>query len=139
MRIGLVLIAALGSMASAAPADRYQRLWQPLASQLAAQCPTKHLDRLSPAELRDSLDAFKAHRPAIERREMDQAERHHCAGSIAGASCANLGTIEVAERHRQLSRIATQLCGQYAQCRGQSDCDAVADKEPASSHERPAS
>ena len=118
-----VALTALGA-AQAATGD-YQRLWAPYRAQLAAQCPAKHLDLLSPAALRDALDAYKSDASPGLRRAMAQAEAQECAHVTAGATCANVGDIVTATRAIAWAGGARTGCGRFAGCREQSDCNAV--------------
>ncbi|WP_380785817.1 hypothetical protein [Sphingomonas sp. R86521] len=113
---------------AAAPADTLQHVWRPYTAQLGRQCPAKHLELLSPADLRDALDSYTRHVPASVRRAMASADRRSCRNVIAGASCSNAASLSVAEDTRTLPTLAASVCGQFETCREQSDCD------PASAH-----
>lgn len=117
-------VTAFAAIAAAAtPTTDFERVWQPYTTQLARQCPAKHLEWLAPAELRDALDDYKTHLSVTARQDMDRAEVRHCANVMAGASCSNVGDIEVAETRRALPQLAESTCDRFAMCREQSDCD----------------
>jgi hypothetical protein len=92
------------------------------ASELSRQCPSSHLERLSPADLRDALDAYKITLDKPTQAAMDAAEAQHCAGVSAGATCANAGDLEISARTGHLSDISARLCAQFTQCTAPSQC-----------------
>ena len=117
----LVFMACLVS--AAAPADNSERVGRLYAAQLGRQCPAKHLELLSPADLRDALDSYKGHLSDSTRLAMDRAESRSCRHVTMGASCANIASIEVAAEQQALPALTASICGQFEICRGQSDCD----------------
>jgi hypothetical protein len=119
----LWIFAALATPALASPTAKYDQIWHGYEFQLAKQCGAKHLGWLAPAELRDVLDDYKQSAPRSVARQMSNAEHRECRDSVAGASCSNVGDIEIAERARIIRQVTTQVCSEYARCREQSDCD----------------
>lgn len=117
---GMIVVASVAG--AAAPADTFEHVWRPYTAQLGRQCPAKHLELLSPADLRDALDSYTRHLPAHIQREMASAERRRCRNVVAGASCSNTASLSVAEDTRTLATLAASVCGQFETCRGQSDC-----------------
>lgn len=117
----LILLASVAGAAT--PADIFQQVWRPYTAQLGRQCPAKHLELLSPADLRDALDSYTRRVLASVRREMASAERRSCRNVIAGASCSNAASLSVAEHTQTLPALAASVCGQFEACREQSDCD----------------
>ena len=91
-------------------------------SELSRQCPASHLERLSPADLRDALDAYKMTLDKPTQAAMDAAEAQHCAGISAGAACANAGDVEVSAQTGRLSDISARLCAQFTRCAAPSQC-----------------
>lgn len=91
-------------------------------SELSRQCPASHLERLSPADLRDALDAYKMTLDKPTQATMDAAEAKHCAGVSAGATCANAGDLEISAQTGHLSDISARLCAQFTQCTAPSQC-----------------
>jgi hypothetical protein len=119
-----VVLFSLSSAAVAQP-DAPMSAQQAYRTQLAAQCPAKHLDWVSPADLFDLLEDYSGNLPQKIRHDMTRAEARRCAGSPGGASCPNAAVLEVAQRHHLISQIAAQTCSHFSICRDQSDCDAV--------------
>ncbi len=107
---------------SAAPDSAYGSVMSPYFAELGRQCPDRRLDKLSPADLRDVLDAFKAGLPPDPRSRMDRAETAACADSLAGASCPNVADIRVAGQLGLIRSLASRVCGAFRSCRSQSDC-----------------
>lgn len=121
-----VALLGLSSVSVAQPVD-LPSAQQAYRAQLAAQCPSKRLDLLSPAEVRDVLDDYKARLSARIGHEMTRAEDRRCSNSPGGASCPNASDLEVAERHHIVAQVASQTCNSFVTCHEQSDCDAVSD------------
>ncbi|WP_143023394.1 hypothetical protein [Sphingomonas sp. NFR15] len=119
----LWIVAAVAVPALASPTSKYDRVWHGYEAELAKQCGAKHLEWLAPAELRDALDDYKQSAPRSIARRMSHAEERECRNSIAGASCSNVGDIEVAEEAHRIQQAAAHVCGEYVGCREQSDCD----------------
>lgn len=107
---------------SAAPESTYGAVMSPYFAELGRQCPDRRLDRLSPADLRDVLDAFKAGLPPEPRSRMDRAETTACADSLAGAACPNVADIRVAGQLGLIRSLASRVCGAFRSCGSQSDC-----------------
>ncbi len=108
--------------------------WRPYRAELGKHCPAKHLDWLSPADLRDALDTYQAGAAPRIRAAMAVAEADRCVTTIAGATCGNLAEIEAARSAGALPPLATSVCNAFVGCRGQSDCSAA---EPPSTRSRP--
>ena len=92
---------------------------------IARRCPDRHLDRLSPADLRDALDDFETRLSPALRARLSRARVAQCRGVIAGANCDNVGDIAAAGQAGLLPRLAASVCGAFAGCSGQSDCTAA--------------
>lgn len=92
---------------------------------IARQCPDRHLDRLSPADLRDALDEFETRLSPALRAQLSRARVAQCRGVIAGANCDNVGDIAATGQAGLMPRLAASICGAFADCRGQSDCRAA--------------
>ena len=107
---------------SAAPDSAYGSVMSPYFAELGRQCPDRRLDKLSPADLRDVLDAFKAGLPPDPRSRMDRAETTACADSLGGAACPNVADIRVAGQLGLIRSLASRVCGAFRSCRSQSDC-----------------
>jgi len=107
----------------ASPTSKYDEVWHGYEAELAKQCGAKHLEWLAPADLRDALDDYKKSAPRTLARRMSHAEKQECRNSIAGASCFNVGDIRIAEEAHLTQQVAAHVCGHYAACREQSDCD----------------
>lgn len=119
----LWVFAALTAPAFASSTAKYDQVWHGYEVQLAKQCGAKHLEWLAPDELRDALDDYKQSAPRSVARQMSNAEHRECRESVAGASCSNVGDIEIAEEARLLQKVTAQVCSEYARCREQSDCN----------------
>lgn len=115
-----LLIAALGAIATEAHGARDP--WQEYRSAIARQCPAKHLERLSPADLRDALDAYEALQPPAARRLLSHTRAARCRAVPAGASCDNAGDFAEAARMGTLPALAASVCGRFAGCRGPAEC-----------------
>lgn len=120
-----VAAASVLAGASAEPASPYQRAMGPYFAELAKQCPAKHLDELSPGDLRDALDDFKDRQPREQREHLNAIELSSCARSAAGATCANVADIGAANDLQLTPLFAAKVCQSFKVCREQSDCDAV--------------
>ncbi|KQM21993.1 hypothetical protein [Novosphingobium sp. Leaf2] len=118
-----ILVAAVPSGAASA-GNGWDQTWGAYRVELARRCPTKHLELLAPADLRDVLDTFKAKQPPHTRRLMDSAQHSACVHSIAGTTCDNAGDIRVAQSQRLLPRLVAAVCGSFTGCASQSDCTA---------------
>ncbi len=121
--LSAAVVGALACSSSAKAPTGYERVMTPYFAELSRQCPTRHLERLPPADLRDSLDVFKGALPRDLESQMSVAEAVHCAHGDQGASCANLGDIEVASRVGLTRRFAAKICESFKACRGPSNCD----------------
>ena len=117
-----VIALALAIGAAPSPGD-YKRVEEAYAGQLGRQCPAKHLELLSPAELRDALDDYKAHLAVAGRRAMNRTEAQQCATVTMGASCSNMADIKVADDQRMLAALTASICGRFELCHEQSDCE----------------
>lgn len=130
MRV-LWIIAALATPAVAGSTAQYDQVWHGYEAALTKQCDSKHLAWLAPAELRDTLDDYKQSAPRGIAQQMSRAEKRECRNSIAGASCLNVGDIEIAEKTGLLDQVSARVCAEYAGCREQSDCDHSGGESPA--------
>ena len=119
----LWIFASLTAPALASSTAKYDQIWHGYESQLAKQCGAKHLEWLAPAELWDALDDYKQSAPRSVARQMSNTEHRECRGSVAGASCSNVGDIEIAKEAGLIQQVTAQVCTEYARCREQSDCD----------------
>jgi hypothetical protein len=100
----------------------YEKVMQPFTAELSRQCPSKRLQLLAPADLRDLLDDYKSGLGPSYRRTFDRSERRHCLRAIAGASCQNVGDVAAAEHLNLTGSLAAFVCAKAPACRAQSDC-----------------
>lgn len=99
--------------------------WQPYRIEIGRQCPAKHLEWLSPADLRDVLETYEASAAPRTHATMSVAEVGRCATTIAGATCGNLAEIEAVRSAGELPALAVSVCAAFSKCHGQSDCTAA--------------
>lgn len=85
-------------------------VWHGYTQQLNLICPTKHLDLLRPADLRDALDHYKERQTAHDQKQMLIAEKKSCKGVVAGATCDNIGDIKFASQTSKLAPLARDIC-----------------------------
>ncbi|MCM2443448.1 hypothetical protein GOZ78_03175 [Agrobacterium vitis] len=85
-------------------------VWRAYTQQINLICPTKHLDLLRPADLRDALDAYKERQTATDQEQMLKAETKSCKGVTAGATCDNFGDIKLASQTGKLAPLARDIC-----------------------------
>lgn len=119
-QIAFLLLAGSTQVLAAAPAGE---VWHAYLNQLARQCPSKHLEWLAPADIRDALDEYKSHLSHGLQKAMAAAENHRCQDISAGATCDNVGDLDVANIHGLLPSVTASFCERFARCSKQSDCD----------------
>lgn len=90
--------------------------------QLAAKCPDKHLEMLSPASLSDLDDTFMPYFSPAQRRVVQTSIHRSCRGIDMGASCGNVGFLQAAIRLHKLDAFTTRVCAQHQRCTGYSTC-----------------
>ncbi|MGG6101410.1 hypothetical protein QNH99_12055 [Pantoea allii] len=122
MRLELAVLLFAGSTAAlaAAPADH---AWQTYMAELTRQCPSKHLEWLAPADIRDALDDYKSHLNTDLQHAMTASEHHRCQGVSAGATCDNSGDLDIAQKNGLIPSVAASFCHRFVRCSKQSDCD----------------
>jgi hypothetical protein len=119
--ITLLLAAALAgpaNRAGALPSDPYR-------TALSRVCPTKHLERLAPADLLEDLEAFPRSLPPRLRDRLEKSSRageSRCA-DVGGASCVDRERLRAIERLHLTRRFAARVCTVHLGCRTTSDCD----------------
>jgi hypothetical protein len=123
--VGAILLAGLATTASADPPPAYKQAMDPYFAELARQCPAKHLELLSPADLDDVLEDFLETLPKADLPSYQSAAASACKNAIAGVTCGNVATIETANEQGRTAAIAARTCAAYKTCHEQSDCDAV--------------
>lgn len=106
--------------------------WRPYRVEIGRQCPAKHLEWLSPADLRDVLETYEASVSPGTHAAMSVAEAGRCATTIAGATCGNLAEIEAVRSAGELPALAASVCAAFVGCYGQSDC--IAADPPTNAH-----
>lgn len=106
--------------ASHASADQKQSsqptdaVWSAYTQQLELTCPSKQLDQLKPADLRDALDSYKDRQTAKIQKQMSRAEAQSCKDSMAGTSCDNIGDIKFARQKGKLAPLAHTICDHFS-------------------------
>lgn len=107
-----------------APLTPSEKVHKPLNALLQRDCPTKHLDFLSPADFNDAVDPFRNALSSAGRRQLDQTAdpAKACAGTAAGPSCANLAYIKAATQLKVLPLFASKICTLPLVCGTQSKC-----------------
>ncbi|WP_121884415.1 hypothetical protein [Sphingomonas sp. PP-F2F-G114-C0414] len=108
--------------------------WRPYRAEIGRQCPAKHLEWLSPADLRDVLDTYETGADPRIRAAMSVAEADRCGTTIAGATCGNLAEIEAVRSAGELPALAKSVCAGFSECHGQSDCIAAEPPTTAPKH-----
>jgi len=98
---------AFSTEAGSQPTDP---VWRAYTRQINLLCPEKHLDHLTPADLRDALDGYKQRQTASNQEQMLKAETSSCKGVMAGASCDNVGDIKFASHRGKLTPLARDIC-----------------------------
>lgn len=93
----LWIVAAVAAPALASSTAKYDQAWHVYKTELAKQYGAKHLELLAPAELRDALDDYKQTASQALSQQMSRAEKLECRNVVAGASCSNVGDIEIVE------------------------------------------
>ncbi len=106
--------------------------WRPYHVEIGRQCPAKHLEWLSPADLRDALETYEASAAPRTHGAMSVAEADRCGTTIAGATCGNLAEIEAVRSAGELPALAKSVCAAFVKCHGQSDC--IAAEPPTTAH-----
>jgi hypothetical protein len=96
--------------------------WRAYRVEIGRQCPAKHLEWLSPADLRDVIETYEASAAPRTHAAMSVAEASRCATTMAGATCGNLAEIEAVRSAGELPALAASVCGAFVVCHGQSDC-----------------
>ncbi|KQS49243.1 hypothetical protein [Sphingomonas sp. Leaf198] len=108
--------------------------WRPYRIEIGRQCPAKHLEWLSPADLRDVLETYEASAAPGTLAAMSVAEAGRCATTMAGATCGNLAEIDAVRSARELPAFAKSVCAAFVECHGQSDCIAAEPPTTAPKH-----
>ncbi|TCP71391.1 hypothetical protein C8J43_102470 [Sphingomonas sp. PP-CE-1G-424] len=108
--------------------------WRPYRIEIGRQCPAKHLEWLSPADLRDVLETYEASAAPRTHAAMSVAEAGRCATTMAGATCGNLAEIDAVRSARELPAFAKSVCAAFFKCHGQSDCIAAEPPRTARKH-----
>jgi hypothetical protein len=120
---GLAL-ALVSVLAVSAKAETYEDSIKPYNALLQRECPDKHLEWLSPADLNEVIDPFRESLAPDQRAKLDRVAdtKTACAQNIAGTSCANIAYIRAATKLKLLPKLAGAVCNLPLVCRGQSDC-----------------
>ncbi|KQO07144.1 hypothetical protein [Sphingomonas sp. Leaf242] len=108
--------------------------WRPYRVAIGRQCPAKHLEWLSPADLRDVIETYEASAAPRTHAAMSVAEAGRCATTMAGATCGNVAEIEAVRGAGELPALAASVCAAFVKCRGQSDCIAAEPPTTAPKH-----
>jgi len=98
------------ALAGAAPVPGYPALWSGYLQALDRTCPDRHIDRLSPADLRDALDAYRTQAAPAARRTMLRAETQACRRTVAGAACSNVADLRFLSLQKELPAFARWMC-----------------------------
>ena len=91
-------------------------------AKLAARCGEKHLNWISPGELRDVIDDFTKQLPAARQAIILQSQKQSCTGGEMGATCGNVGFLKVAIQVKDLDAFVAKVCSLKESCAEASNC-----------------
>jgi hypothetical protein len=115
-----LLAAVLCPLSTDAQVDNYK----PYHFLLARECPSKHLEWISPADLGELIDNFHESLLASQKEKLDLAndEKTSCAKVMMGMTCGNVAALHAMTKVGLLTTFANKVCASHLICRGQSDC-----------------
>lgn len=129
IRVVRIVAAAAASTLLAFAGTAADDSWRPYHVEIGRQCPAKHLEWLSPADLRDVIETYEESAAPRTHAAMSVAEAGRCATTMAGATCGNLAEIEAVRSAGELPALAASVCAAFSKCHAQSDCT-VAEPPP---------
>jgi hypothetical protein len=110
----LVLLIGVPLLAHAAPLA--------LLPGLAHQCPDRHLDNMTNADLEGLMEDFEQRLTPAQKRFTQDLVGERCARIEAGVSCANAAAIDAYRRFHLLKPFARQVCTSGWTCHGFGEC-----------------